>query len=240
MANVAATGGSVALRHDLSGLGVHRTAAHSPTTFVQSPAISAPWCVLTAGCGGLYQSPARQLFYPSAAFEGRNAEFMASAFQDAKRDCFTSPAGRSLTHHARNIESRERRTYARVPRVKGGLSQLPVARPVRSTDRATPREAIHHAQPRTCDDDGVEGENGDGRGATDLRETLAGREVPACLDQRALRLTAVPMSKPPEGHDGGYLGLPQLQPDKVVQHTAQIQSEYRIRLRVAHFSPYRK
>jgi hypothetical protein len=61
-------------------------------------------------------------------------------------------------------ESRERRTYARVPRAKSGISQLPVARTVRSTGRATRVDAIHHAQQRACDYDGVHGQDGDRRG----------------------------------------------------------------------------
>src|ERR1700692_2751570 len=133
-------------------------------------------------------------------------------------------------HSSRSAESWPRRTYARVPRAKGGMSQLPVARPVRSTGRAARVEAIHHAPRRTSDYDGVQGEDGDRRGTTDLRETLADRGVPACLDQRALRLTAVPVSEPPEGSHGSHLGVPQLQPDQVVQHTAQSQSENSVRL----------
>src|SRR5260370_40694477 len=48
--------------------------------------------------------------------------------------------------------------------------------------------------------------------------------VPACLDQGALRLTAVSLQGPPEGSDGSHLGVSQLQPDKVGQHTGQVQS----------------
>jgi hypothetical protein len=112
--------------------------------------------------------------------QGRSAEFLASAFPyDAKQGCFTCPAGKILTHHA--LLNRGNVVYARVPRTQGGMSQLPAARPVRSTERATRVEAIHHASRRTCDDDGVQGEDGDRRGTTDLRETLADRGVPACL-----------------------------------------------------------
>jgi hypothetical protein len=85
-------------------------------------------------------------------------------------------------YSSRSAKSWQRRTYARVPRAQGGMSQLPAARPVRSTGRATRVEAVHHASRRTCDDDGVQGEDGDRRGTTDLRETLSDRGVPACLD----------------------------------------------------------
>jgi transposase len=111
--------------------------------------------------------------------QGRSAEFLASAFPyDAKLylSCWKGP------YSSRSAKSWQRRTYARVPRAQGGMSQLPAARPVRSTGRATRVEAVHHASRRTCDDDGVQGEDGDRRGTTDLRETLADRGVPACLD----------------------------------------------------------
>src|ERR1700674_1179754 len=133
-------------------------------------------------------------------------------------------------HSSRTTESRQRSTYPRVPRAKGGMSPLPAARPVRSTEPATRVEAVHHAPGRTCDYDGVQGEDGDQRSTTDLCETLADRGVPACLDQRALRLTAVPLSEPPEGSHGSHLGVPQLQPDEVVQHTTPAQSGNRVRL----------
>jgi hypothetical protein len=76
----------------------------------------------------------------------------------------------------------------------------------------------------TRDYDDVQGQDGDGRGTRDLRATFADRGVPACLDQGALRLTAISMQGPPEGSDGSHLGVSQLQADKVVQHTAQAQS----------------
>src|SRR5258708_7315780 len=101
---------------------------------------------------------------------------------------------------------------------------MPAARPVCSKGGAACMEAVHHAHGRTWDHDGVQSEDGDGRGTKDLRETLADRGVPACLDQRALLLTTVPRQGPPEGDDGSNVGVPQLQPDKVVQHTAQLQS----------------
>src|SRR6266849_9902733 len=101
---------------------------------------------------------------------------------------------------------------------------MPAARPVCSQGGAACMEAVHHAHGRTGDHDGVQSEDGDGRGTKDLRETLADRGVPACLDQRALLLTTVPLPRPPQGDDGSNVGVPQLQPDKVVQHTAQLQS----------------
>src|SRR5258708_1676655 len=101
---------------------------------------------------------------------------------------------------------------------------MPAARPVCSKGGAACMEAVHHAHGRTWDHDGVQSEDGDGRGTKDLRETLADRGVPACLDQRGLLLTTVPRQGPPEGDDGSNVGVPQLQPDKVVQHTAQLQS----------------
>src|SRR6266849_1852343 len=112
-----------------------------------------------------------------------------------------------------------------------------MARPVRSTERAARVEAIHHAPRRTCDYDGVQSQDGNRRGTTDLRETLADRGVSPRLDQRALRLTPVPVSEPPEGSHGSHLGLSQLQPDKMVQHTAQNQSGYRIRLEPFSLTP---
>src|SRR5579864_1380344 len=48
-------------------------------------------------------------------------------------------------------------------------------------------------------------QDGDRRGTTDLRATLPDRRVSACLDQAALRFTAVPVSRPSEGNDGSYL-----------------------------------
>src|SRR5258708_37974102 len=101
---------------------------------------------------------------------------------------------------------------------------MPAARPVCSKGGAAGMEAVHHAHGRTWDPNGDQSEDGDGRGTKDLRETLADRGVPACLDQRALLLTTVPRQGPPEGDDGSNVGVPQLQPDKVVQHTAQLQS----------------
>src|SRR5713226_8240327 len=85
-------------------------------------------------------------------------------------------------YSSRSAKSWQRRTYARVPCAQGGMSQLPAARPVRSTGRAVRVEAVCHAPRRTCDDDGVQGEDGDRRSTTNLRETLADRGVPACLD----------------------------------------------------------
>src|SRR5216684_2371619 len=111
------------------------------------------------------------------------------------------------------------------------MSQLPVAQPVRSTRRTGGLEAIHHAPRRTCDYDGVQSQDGNRRGTTDLRETLADCGVSTCLDQRALRLTTVPVSEPPEGSHGSHLGVPQLQPDKMVQHTTRAQSGNSFRLR---------
>src|SRR5258708_2226 len=111
------------------------------------------------------------------------------------------------------------------------MSPLSAARPVRFPERATRVEALRHAPRRTCDYDGVQSQDGDRRGTTDLRATLADRGVPPCLDQRALRLTAVPVPEPPEGSHGSHLGLSQLQPDQVVQHTTQAQSGNSVHLR---------
>src|SRR5258707_7373449 len=107
---------------------------------------------------------------------------------------------------------------------------MPAARPVCSKGGSAGMEAVHHAHGRTWSHDGVQSEDGNGRSTKNLRETLADRGVPACLDQRALLLTTVPLSGPPEGDDGSNVGVPQLQPDKVVQHTAQLQSGNSARL----------
>src|SRR4029077_282091 len=162
--------------------------------------------------------------------EGRSAEFLASAFPyDAKRDCFTCPAGKILTHHA--LLNRGSGVHTHVYRAPKTACPSCPRRGQCAPQQARPAwYAVHHAHGRTCDDDGVQGEDGDGRGTADLRETLTDRGVPACLDQRALWLAAVPVSKPPEGDYGGHLGVPQLQPDKVVQRAAQVQSGNSIRL----------
>src|SRR5216683_2924039 len=76
----------------------------------------------------------------------------------------------------------------------------------------------------------VEGRRGARRNAQGEYVPLADRGVSTRLDQRALRLTAVPVSKPPEGSHGSHLGVPQLQPDKVVQHTTKAQSGNSVRL----------
>jgi hypothetical protein len=110
------------------------------------------------------------------------------------------------------------------------MSPLPAAQPVRSTESATRVEAVHHAPPRTCDYDGVQGEDGDRRSTTDLCETLTDRGVSARLDERALRLTPVPLSEPLEGNNGSYLGVPQLQPDPVVQPGTQTPSGSSVRV----------
>jgi len=69
----------VALRDHLSRLGMNRTTAHSPTTFLgfRSPAPSAPACVPTAGCDGPSRFPRRQRFSPKRSF----APCSASSFQ---------------------------------------------------------------------------------------------------------------------------------------------------------------
>src|SRR5260370_36767205 len=111
------------------------------------------------------------------------------------------------------------------------MSPLSAARPVRCPERETRVEALRPATRRTCDYDGVQSQDGDRRGTTDLRATLADRGVPPCLDQRALRLTAVPVPEPPEGSHGSHLGLSQLQPDQEGQHTTQAQSGNNVHLR---------
>ena len=114
--------------------------------------------------------------------QGRSAEFLASAFPyDAERDCFTCPAGKILTHHALLNRGNGVRTHVyRAP--KTACPNCPLRGQLRSTGGAARLEAIHHASRRTCDDDGVQGQDGDRRGTTDLRETLADRGVPACVD----------------------------------------------------------
>jgi hypothetical protein len=63
-------------------------------------------------------------------------------------------------------------------RSEGGMSQLPAARPVRSTGHAVRVEAVCHAPGRTCDDDGVQGEDGDRRSTKSTRKRSQIAEFP--------------------------------------------------------------
>ena len=156
--------------------------------------------------------------------QGRSAEFLASAFPyDAKRDCFTCPAGKILTHHA--LLNARTGTDARAPCTQTDLPPLPAARPMRPAGSAARMAAVDYTPRRTCCNDGLQSQDEDARGTTDLCPALADRRVPARLDQRALRLATVPLPRPAEGSDGSHLGLPQLQPDKMVQHKTQDNTE---------------
>src|SRR5215831_8853051 len=98
---------------------------------------------------------------------------------------------------------------------------MSVAQPMCSTECASSLVAVDHTAGRTRGYDRVQGQDGNARGAGDLRETLADSGVPTRLDQGALRLKTIPLSWSSEGNDGSYLGVSQLQPLKMVQHTPQ-------------------
>ena len=91
--------------------------------------------------------------------------------------------------------------------------------------------ALNHASRTTLCDDRVQAEDGDRGSETNLRAPLAGRRVPARLDQGALRVTAVSLSGSGEDNDGSDLGLPELQPHTLVQLTTQAQFRSRTDLK---------
>jgi hypothetical protein len=103
--------------------------------------------------------------------QGRSVEFLASPFPyDAQRDCFTCPAGKILTHHA--LLNRGHGVHTHVYRApKTACRNCPV----RSTERATRVDAVHHAHLRACDYDGIQGREGDRSGTTDLPRSPAPR-----------------------------------------------------------------
>jgi hypothetical protein len=104
---------------------------------------------------------------------GHSAGFLASA------SCRADP------YSSRSAESWQRGTYARVPPRKDGLFQMRSARPVRSTGGAARLEAIHHAHPRACEYNGVQSQDGNGRGTTDIRETLTDRRSSRTLGSKS-------------------------------------------------------
>src|ERR1039458_6060549 len=82
-------------------------------------------------------------------------------------------------------------------------------------------EAVPHSQRGSCCDNCFQSQDEDRRGKANLRPTIANRRVPARLDQGTLWAPAISMPRKKEDINGSYLGLPQLQPHPVVQHTAQ-------------------
>src|ERR1700690_2192826 len=91
---------------------------------------------------------------------------------------------------------------------------------MRAATGAARLAALDHASARAICNDRVQTEDGNGGSKTNLRAPLADRRVPARLDQRALRTTAVSLPRPRESSHGGYLGLSQLQPDEMVRPKA--------------------
>jgi hypothetical protein len=162
--------------------------------------------------------------------QGRSAEFLASAFPyNAKRDCFTCPAGKILTHHA--LLNRGNGVHTHVYRApKAACPNCPLRGQCAPLDArpAWRRSITRLEEPATTTVFKAKMATEEARQIYAKRSQNCG--VPACLDQRALRLTPVPVPEPPEGNDGSYLGVPQLQPDKVVQYTAQVQSGNSVRL----------
>src|SRR5881275_1197638 len=103
------------------------------------------------------------------------------------------------------------------------MSELPAARQVRTPTGEARLAALDHAARRTIGDDRLQAEDGYGASETNLCTALADRRVPARLDQRALRVTAVSLSGSREDNYGSDLGLPELQPHTLVQLTTQAQ-----------------
>ena len=114
--------------------------------------------------------------------QGRSAAFLASAFPyDAEQDCFTCPAGQTLTHQAtQNREHGVRIHVYRAP--KEACRNCPLAQPVRAAEGASRLGAVDYAQRGTRGDRGLQGQDGHRRSQTDLRATLAHCRVPPRLD----------------------------------------------------------
>ncbi len=114
--------------------------------------------------------------------QGRSAAFLASAFPyDAEQDCFTCPAGEILTHHALLNRGHGVR-IARLSRSQAACRSCPL-RGQCAPPKARPawmRSITRIEEPAATDR--IQGQDGDRRGTTDLRETLADRRVSACLD----------------------------------------------------------
>lgn len=84
---------------------------------------------------------------------------------------------------------------------------------------------VGNAHRRTRRNDRVQGQDGDGGNAADLRATFAHRGVRACLDERALWVAAVPLPRTPESHDGSDVGVLELQPNSLVRSAARATSQ---------------
>jgi hypothetical protein len=155
--------------------------------------------------------------------QGRRAAFLASAFPyDARRDCFTL-SRRTDPVASGSAESRERGPHSPLSRAEAGLPPLRCSgnapRSQRGPNGGGRLPASKNRQQRWPNQDE------DRRGATNLCSALADRRVPPRLDQGGLRLATVSLPWPAEGSDGSHLGMPQLQPHKVVQHKTQVEPE---------------
>lgn len=92
---------------------------------------------------------------------------------------------------------------------------------------------VGNAHRRARGDDGIQGQDENGRSTADLRATFAGRGVRACLDEGALRIAAVPLPRAAEGDDGSDVGLLELQLNAMVRPAALVAPHSGFDLRLA-------
>jgi hypothetical protein len=125
------------------------------------------------------------------------------------------PAGQILSHQA--LPNRENRVHTHGSRAKQACPHCPLR------GQCARMAEVDYPPRRTGSNDGLQNQDEDRRGAINLRSALADRRVPPRLDQRALRLATVSLTWPAEGSGGSHLGMPQLQPHKVVQYKMQVE-----------------
>lgn len=114
--------------------------------------------------------------------QGRSAVFLSSAFPlRCGTGCFPLP-GRRNAAPSHGAESRTRRAHAHVSRAKGVLPKLSATQFVRSAKGASRLETLDHAYRRTSSDNGLQGQNENGRSPANLRATLADRGVSTRVD----------------------------------------------------------
>ncbi len=129
---------------------------------------------------GFLRLVARQLESGEKDAQGRRAAFVSRAFPyDPEQDVFV--ARRREVHRPAATQSRARCTYARVSRTERNLQHLCAAETCAPPGAQPEWRGRSHAR-RTARDNGLQSQNADRSGATDLCATFADRRVRACLD----------------------------------------------------------